>query len=229
MLLTDFQIEELMARGELEIKNFDKKYLEPASYDVRLGKKGIKTTAIKLEEIKKAIVEKSETINIEEKGSLSIPAGGLALVTTYESFKLSERVVGHVGMSTYYVRKGVGLLSGLQIDPGFEGVLVLAICNYSPRTISIDYLDRICTVEFHQLNETPKRKFKRDLIAEQKNGEIPRIDRDYLRTIEVMSISDLTTALLTLSQNVDNLTKYVRYLWIPIILTFLVVLLSYVR
>jgi branched-subunit amino acid aminotransferase/4-amino-4-deoxychorismate lyase len=53
-------------------------------------------------------------------------------------------------------------------------------------------------------------------MAEQREGKIPTEDKAYLRTIETMSISDLTQALFTLSQNVDRMARTLRYFWIPL-------------
>jgi hypothetical protein len=51
-------------------------------------------------------------------------------------------------------------------------------------------------------------------MSEQREGRIPVSDKDYLRTIETMSVSDLTKALVDLSQNVSGLSKWVRGFWI---------------
>jgi len=37
----------------------------------------------------------------------------------------------HTGMRSYYVRKGIAILSGIQIDPGWDAPLVLGLANLS--------------------------------------------------------------------------------------------------
>jgi deoxycytidine triphosphate deaminase len=53
-------------------------------------------------------------------------------VTTHENLHLPHDIAGHIGVKSYYTRKGIVILSGLQIDPGFEGVLVIGMYNASP-------------------------------------------------------------------------------------------------
>jgi len=70
-------------------------------------------------------------------------------------------------------------------------------------------------------------------MAEQRDGRIPTSDKDYLRTIETMSVSDLTKALVDLSKNVSDVSKWVRGFWIGfgivIILAVLTIVLQFVK
>jgi len=227
LLISDAEILDAIGKKEIEIKKFSKDQLEPASYDMRLGDKAIVSRTIKLEEFKKEVeAEEVKEINVKDAGSITIPPGAFALLTTLESIKLTRRYAGHIGMRSYYSRKGLILLSGLQIDPGFEGVLVLGTCNLSPRSITIEYGDSLCTVEIHKLSREASKSYSGEAMEAQKEGRIPSADKDYLRTVETMSVSDLTEALLTLSNNVNTLTSNIRWLWIPVLLTFLAVILT---
>ena len=217
LIITDGEIKEALKKKEIILEPFSDDSLQPASYDMRLGKFAIISKTVTLEELKKK-VETGDVreINVEEKGTIIIPPGAFVLLTTLEKIKLTKRYAGHIGMRSYYTRKGLVLLSGIQIDPGFEGLLVLGACNLSPRSLELSYADPICTIELHKLNKEASKAYYSDAMKQQKNGKIPRADKDYLRTIETMSISDLTTALTTLSRNVDALRKNIWYLWIPI-------------
>jgi dCTP deaminase len=214
LLLSDVEIRDAMKKGEIVIENFDAESLQPASYDLRLGKRGIVTKSISLQELKEKLSkEEVKETDIEKEQSITIPAGSFALVTSLESLKFSTLYAGHLGAKSYYTRKGLALLSGLQVDPGFEGVLVLGFANLSPRTIVIEHEDPICTLEIHKLSKPASKPYSGKVLSEQKEGKIPIEDKDYLRTIETMSISDLTQALVTLSDNVSNATKMFRYLY----------------
>jgi len=226
-LLTDNEIEQAMKNGDIEIEPFEAKQLQSATYDMRLGKRAIISKTVTLEELEKQITrEEAKEINIEEERSIRIPGGAFALVTTLERIKLGKTYAGHIGMSTYYVRKGLSLLSGLQIDPGWDGVLILGLVNVSPRSITIDYQDDICSIEIHRLNIEPDKIYRGPYMEDQREGKIPKADKDYLRTIETMSVSELTTALVNMSQSVNRLSRYMWYFWIPVSLTFLAVLIN---
>lgn len=226
------QVEQAIDAGEIKIENIDENNLEPASYDARLGKEAIVTREIQLEDLKEKVeMGTAKKINVQKEKSISIPAGGLALVTTFEKFSLSNTYVGHIGMKSYYVRKGLGLLSGLQIDPGFgnpSAVLVLALKNQSTRGITLDFKDDICTIEFHELNEPAPEYENPEIEEQQSEGGIPKSDIDYMRTIEAMSVSEMTESLLTLSRSVENTNRLVKWLILPLAIGISVTLIGVV-
>jgi len=213
MLLTDGEIKEIMQSKELEINPFEERMLQPASYDMRVGKKLL-------------ISGQEQEIDLEKHGSHTIKAGQFALITTHENVKLSNIVVGHIGLKSYYVRKGVVILAGLQIDPGFNGVLVLGVYNASSRGISLDYMSPLCTVEFHKLSKAVDAPFDRADVSEQQRGYIPKADRDYLKHLETQSLSEMSESVRRLSENVATLTKTVNKVIIPITVGILIAVVS---
>jgi hypothetical protein len=108
------------------------------------------------------------------------------------------------------------LLSGLQVDPGFDGYLVLGLANLSPRAVHISHEESIATLEIQRLARPAAEPYSGMYAGEQVTATIPRTDADYLRTIETLSVSDLTQALLRLSDNVSTLSRDVRIFLIPI-------------
>jgi deoxycytidine triphosphate deaminase len=197
MLMTDGNIKAAMASGDLMIEGFSNSCLEAASYDMRIGNR--------------LLISSDETeIDLAKRGGVTLAPGVFALLTTHEKVKLSNMIAGHIGVKSYYTRKGIMMLTGLQIDPGFEGVLVIGLYNASPRSFTLDYLAPFCTVEFHQLSQPVDRPFVPG--DEQKAGRIPRADKDYLRTLETQSLSELGQSLRTLTQDVAGLTDQVSRL-----------------
>lgn len=229
-LLTDIEIKEAIKSGEIELDPFgEEKCLQGSSYDMRLGKRGIVTKSITLEGLKGKIErEEIKEINIEKEESINIPGGAFALVSTLERVKLSKLYAGHIGMRSYYVRKGLALLSGIQIDPGWDAPLILGLANLSPRTVTVDYKDEICTIEIHKLNREAGKTYQGIYMAEQREGRIPSADKDYLRTIETMSVTDLTRALIDLSSSVENVARLVRNFWVGIGVVILLAVLSFI-
>jgi dCTP deaminase len=119
MLMTDGEIKAAMKLGKLRIDNFSESSLEAASYDMCFGAR--------------LLVSSNEAeIDLAQTTSATLKPGEFALVTTHENLHLPHDIAGHIGVKSYYTRKGIVILSGLQIDPGFEGVLVIGMYNASP-------------------------------------------------------------------------------------------------
>jgi dCTP deaminase len=206
MLLSDVEIRDAMKKKKIIIDPFNESSLQPASYDLRAGKR--------------ALVSGMENeIDLESKRSFTLKAGDFALMTTLEKITLSKEVVGHIGMKSYYVRKGLILLAGLQIDPGWDGYLVLGMYNASPRNITLDYQSPICTVDFFGLSVPASEPFITG--EEQKQGLIPKIDKDYLRTLETQTLSEMSESVRQLSTNVSTLTTITYKVVIPMLLLIL--------
>jgi len=147
MALPRQKILEYIKENKIISDNFSEKNLEPASYDFRLGIEGI-TSSIK------------KKINIEEEGYISIEPGEFVVVQSLEHFDIPLDIVGNIGMTSKYARKGLILLHGLQIDPGFKGPLHLRAFNTSTEKIIISYHETIGMVQFIQLIVPVKEGYK---------------------------------------------------------------------
>ena len=202
MLMTDKEIKKAIEDKKLIMKNYSEDCLEPSSYDMRVGNKAV-------------VSGKDKEIDVKKEQGVVIHPGEFAIITTFENVKMPPDIAGHIGVKSYYTRKGLILLAGLQIDPGFGGVLVLGVYNAAPRRLTLDYLSSFCTVEFHQLSSPVEKPYEGSM--EQIKGEIPRVDKDYLRTIETQSLSELAESLRSLTVNVSTLTKAVYAVVIPLL------------
>ena len=94
MLMTDGEIKESLATQKgLRIRNFAESSLQAASYDMRIGSK--------------LLISNAETeIDLSTKLGATLPPGVFTLVTTHESVELPDTIAGHIGVKSYYTRKG---------------------------------------------------------------------------------------------------------------------------
>jgi dCTP deaminase len=222
-LMTDTEIRAAITSGAIAIGPLDDEQLQPASYDLRLGDRAIVTKSIDIDKLRERVESESvPEIDVARKRSLTIPAGAFALVVTKERVKLSAEYAGHLGLRSYFARKGLLLLAGLQVDPGFDGHLVLGLANLSPRAVQLAYEEPIATLELHHLTRAAAMAYTGMYAGQQVEAVIPRVDADYLRTIETLSVSDLTRSLLRLSDSVAALSRDVRRVYLPIALAILV-------
>ncbi len=200
MLITDGEIIEALKSHEFGIEPYDANRQQPCSYDARAGGQALVSRDYVL-------------INLSTANSVTLHAGDFALIMTYESFRLPLNIAAHIGMKSSWARRGLILLAGMQIDPGFEGHLRLGLYNCGGRAVTVDYLDPICTIEFHRLEKAVEKVI--GPFPDHKEGRIPEVDKAYLRELETTSLSDLGKDLRSLAQSVNTLTTITYKLILP--------------
>jgi dCTP deaminase len=196
--MTDLEVKKALKEGRLGIEGFDEACLQGTSYDVRIGSQI-------------HISNSEESITFEEgTRTARLQPGEFALLITHERFRLPLDMAANIGPKTYFTRKGLILLAGLQVDPGFKGALALAVFNSSPKTIVLEHMQEICSLQFFQLNlaATVAPPVNRDL----EQGRIPRVDQDYFRELETQSLTEVGRELKKLAINVGQLTENVEAL-----------------
>lgn len=210
MLMTDGEIKAALDSGHFKIGHYSGAQLQPCAYDARAGKEAL-------------VSGKDKLVDLPKENSVTLNAGDFALIMTHESFTIPLDMAGHIGMKSSWARRGLVLLAGIQIDPGFEGHLRLGYYNSSLRRISIDYLDEICTIEFHQLAKAAEKGIASN--PDLKEGRIPSIDKAFLRELETLSLSELSINMQNLSKAVATATRIGYTVALPLLIaTFLGIL-----
>lgn len=205
-MISKNMIKKLLDSGKLKIENFNPQYLESASYDATLGKRGF-------------LSSEKKKINIDEVGSLILKAGDFAVVTTHERLEMPLDIAGHMGIRSHYTRKGIIPLTGPQIDPGFKGYLIVGLFNASPRDIIIPYKQPFLTMDFIQLTEPATIGYQG---IYQNQEDIPVADIEWLAETKGMSFAQVINELHALTINVKSLSESVTRFknWVTIGLTF---------
>jgi len=211
MLMRDTEIMQAIQNGEIVINPYEERNLQGASYDFALGGEALVSNS-----------DEKLLLAPDRSTSLHLNPGDFALVLTKESVKVANDIAGVIGMRSALARRGLILLAGMQIDPGFQGHLRFGLYNASPRRITLDYNDGLCMIEFHRLSGPVKnpQPLNRELVE----GRIPESDRAYLRTLETTSLSDLGQNMRTLSQNVDTLARQIKWMAFFVVPTILAIL-----
>lgn len=204
MLMTDGEIKQAIESGSFVIKGFGESQLQPCSYDARAGREAL-------------VSGDHQLVNLPQVNSLGLDAGDFALIMTHESFTLPLDMAGHIGMKSSLARRGLVLLAGMHIDPGFDGHLRLGFYNSSGRKITIDHMDEICTIEFHRLSQPVKKGILP--MPDLKEGRIPNTDKAFLRELETVSLSALSRDMRTLTRNMNTLTTITYKVILPLLVT----------
>jgi deoxycytidine triphosphate deaminase len=138
-ILSDRDILQLVKSATL-IEDFEQESLQGASYDMRVGKQYIKHGRL-------------ETLDGPNLTILLEP-GEFALLRSHEVLNVPLDLVGHNGLMSPWAKRGLVSLFSPQIDPGFQGFLIVPVFNGGDSPISICDGERIFTIEFARL-ETP--------------------------------------------------------------------------
>ena len=147
MILVDEEIKEAVSSGEIEIRDFLEDCLQPASYDLRVGEEGFITSA-------------NRVINIKNEGVLEIQPGDFGLIMTHERLWLPANILGRFGLRSVYARMGLLATAGPQVDPGFEGKLVIGVVNFSSQSIKMPYLEPFCSIELERLSKPARNPYQ---------------------------------------------------------------------
>lgn len=187
-ILVDNQILSAIAGHQIDITPFERSCLEPATYDMRLGEiAGVSTAAT--------------PINLKEQRFLSIEPGAMAIVQTLEVLQLSDTVAGRIGPKTDLLRRGVFASTGPQIDPGFNGRLIVNLINLSPRPFAMRYEQPFLTIEFHQLSGKPNKSYHGEY---QGRTELGQEELDVLLAYRGPTLAEIYRGFAELKTNLRN-------------------------
>jgi deoxycytidine triphosphate deaminase len=132
-VLTDNEIRRLVDHQAM-IEPFEEGSLQGASYDLRMGPK-CSTGGL------------PKTLTPMDPGHQLQP-GGFILLLSMEYLKVPIDVVGHTGLISRWAQKGLVSLFSPQIDPGFEGHIIVPLFNAGNDPVTLQYGETMFTVEF---------------------------------------------------------------------------------
>jgi dCTP deaminase len=132
-VLTDGEILRLVGDHRL-IEPFEKGSLQLASYDMRLGPQ------CSTEGLHRTLKEDDPSYRLEP--------GQFILLTSLERLRLPKDVVARAGLISRWAQRGLISLFSPQIDPGFEGLIVVPLFNAGNGPVTLNLGETIFTVEF---------------------------------------------------------------------------------
>src|SRR5437867_4008426 len=180
----------------MEIDPVAESSLQPASYDFRVGKQAFASNT-------------DAKIDVENKGLVIIDPGEFAVITTRERVRCGPQIAGQIGLCSPYARDGLLLLSGPQIDPGFNGVLIVRVTNLAPRRITLAYEAPFLTSQFFKLSHPVANPYRGS--RQGQTGLGPR-DIEDLSNPESPTLGGMVKSLTSLARDVSELKTSVRWM-----------------
>lgn len=162
MFLSDVDIEAAVKTGEITLEPFDRKRLQPASYDIRLGNKFIVNDAHTTTVIDpvRGIFPKTAEITVADGDSFVLHPGISILGYSKELFGSDKYMIEVNGKSSL---ARIGLLvhnSASLVNPGHFLNIALELCNLNNVPIILRPGMEIAQLTFSTLSRETKRNYK---------------------------------------------------------------------
>ena len=155
MLLSDKGIREAQESGKIEIDPWDETLIQPASVDLRLGRKirVFRNSMVPYIDVKQELPDLTELVEIDEVNPFFLHPSEFALGVIYERICLSPSIAARLDGKSSLGRLGLLVHSTAGwVDPGWRGHLTLELSNVSSLPISLYYQMKISQISFMELS-----------------------------------------------------------------------------
>ena len=143
MILVDYEIEDLINGGDLEIDPFERDNIQPASVDLRLG----------------AGVYDAVSDNFIYDDTVEFRPFDFYLGTTMERIRIPDTAATFIKGRSTVGRMGVLPVTAGFGDPGFGGDITLEMINLSPQSLELEVGDRVCQMVLAECNK-PRQNYE---------------------------------------------------------------------
>ena len=162
MLLSDRSILEALDSTRIIIEPWDEELLQPASVDLRLGKKLriFRNSTVPFIDVKQQLPELTELVEIDEVNPFYLHPNEFALGVILERVCLPADIAARLDGKSSLGRLGLLVHSTAGwVDPGWRGHLTLELSNVSALPITLYYGMRISQISFLQLTTASKHPY----------------------------------------------------------------------
>ncbi|GMW02163.1 MAG: hypothetical protein AMXMBFR84_32990 [Candidatus Hydrogenedentota bacterium] len=207
VVLLDSQIRDLVRMGTLiDANGFDDRGLDSCSYDVRIGSR--------------AVIGGSGTEIDLNQSRLELTPGCYAAVVSLERIRVPADMLVRINTKRSFSYKGIALLTGAQVDPGYEGHLLFGFYNASSKRVVLGKGEPLCSLVFETLGQPVEHPKGKDPYLYK--GEFPAGFVDFMANMEVLSwhqlsehvkkIDSITQQILDLRSKYENVIEPIKTL-----------------
>jgi len=177
MILSDKNIKEALARGDITIDPFDEKYLQPASVDLHLDKHFLvfDTKSNYVIDPKKSMDDMMKEITIDDDRPFVLHPGEFALGLIYETTGVSSKFVGRLEGKSSVGRMGmlIHVTAGF-LDPGNSLKMTLELHNTANMPILLYYKMPIAQMAFEELSSECQKPYSKEMGSKYVGDTKPR-------------------------------------------------------
>ena len=180
VLSSDF-IRNLVQAGSLRIQPFNEDAVQPASYDLRIGKRVL---------ISPIGEERGRALDLdkEKDQKVSVRPGQFVAILTEEELKLPNDICARFGLKSNLARRGLMAFGGIQVDPGFVGRLAISLFNVGPENIDLELGAPMFTIEFDKLEAPTTQPY----IGEYQNQfDFPAEQYNFILGAHTVSLAEI--------------------------------------
>lgn len=180
MILVDHQIEDAVERGDLVIAPYSKSQIQPASYDLRLGREFVEISP-NIENLG-SVFDPKHYIDVSAKHKVDtyyrLGPHSFVLASTVECVGVGSTLAGQVEGKSSLARIGLQVHCAGFIDPGFAGEITLELFNMTNYPILLYPNMSIAQIKFEMLASKPRRLYgDRSLGSKYQDQRGPTVSR----------------------------------------------------
>src|SRR5438128_5029496 len=142
-ILSDADIRQYLAKGEIQIAPYDEAHLTPNGYDVTIEEVLIPSSNIRT-----------------TQGDARIPPATRFAVSSRESVGLGRHVAGQLWLRTTWARRGVLAAFGM-VDAGFSGTLTFGALNGGSDVLELPIGERFAQIVFLSLESMSSETYEK--------------------------------------------------------------------
>lgn len=157
MILSDGDIRQRLAQGDLQIDPLDDEQVQPASVDLRLSDHFLKVDENRQEAIRLEGEVVYEDLHQER---IVIPPHSFLLATSLERIRLPDDLTAFVEGRSSIGRIGLFIQNAGWVDPGFDGTLTLELYNANRLPIRLQAGRRICQLVFARMAQAAEQPYR---------------------------------------------------------------------
>ncbi len=188
-MLCNSEIKKYIESEDINISPYEDDSLEPASYDLKIGRALVAGKGIIDPHKEKAIIRTGEWAEIE----------------SLEIIGLSQNIAATYGIRSSITRQGIIWFGGPQIDPGYKGKLFVSIFNPTSEPFEICFRDPFFTVMFYDFKEPASNVYDGKF---QNSFQFPEEDVERMLKLKGPTLSDVVASVGILEKAVADLTRH---------------------